>query len=96
MSKETGESGESSGEKSSQSCVEDGESSFHVMMSCVSARKEKPRMDHLTAFLQAQKQGFKYEDTEKLGDDTAEYLKAENQKRVEEMLQRAQEELQRR
>jgi hypothetical protein len=66
------------------------------MMSYVSAHKEKPQMDHLTAFLQAQKQGFEYDDTGKLDDDDADYLKAENQKRVKEMLQKAQEELQKR
>jgi hypothetical protein len=90
MNEETGVSGDSSGQKSSQSCVEDGETS------CVSARKEKPRMDHLSAFLLAQKQGFDCEDAEKLGDAATEHLKAENRKRVEEMLQRAQEELQKR
>lgn len=94
MSEGTGESRETSGEGSSQNSVEDGDASSHAV-GCVSTDKEKPQVDHLTAFLQAQKRGFECEDTEKLEDDV-ECLKAKNRKRVEEMLQKAQEDLQKR
>jgi hypothetical protein len=94
MSKEVGEPGEASGQGCSQSSVKDGDASPHAM-GCISTHKEKPQLDHLTAFLQAQKQGFECEDAKKPEDDV-EYLKAKNQKRVEELLQKAQEELQKR
>jgi hypothetical protein len=94
MSKEIGESRETSGRGCSQSSVEDGDVSPHAV-GCISTHKEKPQVDHLTAFLQAQKLAFECEDAEKPGNDV-EYLKAKNQKRVEELLQKAQEELQKR
>jgi hypothetical protein len=68
--------------------------SLHVV-GCVSTHKEKPEDIHLTAFLQAQKQSFEDEDAEVLEDDT-QGLRAENQRRVEEMLQKAKEDLQKR
>jgi hypothetical protein len=94
MSKEIGESRETSGEGSSQRGEEDGDASQHVV-GCVCTDKEKPQVDHLTAFLQAQKRGFECEATDKAEDDV-EYLKAENQKRVDKLLQKAQQELQKR
>jgi hypothetical protein len=95
MSKESGELKGITGKGSSQSRVEDGDTSCHVGMSCVSTNKEKRQMDHLTDFLKAQKEGFENEDTDK-PDDDAEYMKAENLKRVNEILQKAQDELQKR
>jgi hypothetical protein len=94
MSKRIGESRETSGQGSSHSSIEDSDASLHVV-GRVFVHKEEPKIDRLTAFLQAQKQGFECEDTDKPEDDT-EDLKAKNQKRVDEMLQKAQEELRKR
>jgi hypothetical protein len=94
MSKEIEESRETSGEGSSQRSVEDGDASLCVV-GCVSTDTEKPQVDHLKDFFQRQKQGFECEDNVK-PEDEVEYLKAQNQKRVENLLQKRQEELQKR
>jgi len=65
------------------------EDSLHVV-GCVSTYKKKEIVSGLTAYLQSQKQYF--EEDEHPYDET-QYLKAEIQKRTEEMLQKAKEDL---
>jgi hypothetical protein len=91
MSKESGVSKQNSGGKSSYISIKDSNASLHVV-GCVPTRKEKPEDSRLTAFLQAQKQKFEDEDSEELEDET-QVLRAKNLERVEEMLQKAKEDL---
>jgi muramoyltetrapeptide carboxypeptidase LdcA involved in peptidoglycan recycling len=68
------------------------DNSLHVV-GCVSSYKKKERVSGLTAYLESQRQYF--EEVEQPHDET-QYLKAENQKRTEELLQKAKEELHKR
>jgi sensor histidine kinase regulating citrate/malate metabolism len=80
---------ENSGQASTRSNVKSSNDSLHVV-GCVSTYKKKEEVGHLTAYLESQRQYF--EEVEEPQDET-QYLRAENQKRTEEMLQKAKEEL---
>jgi muramoyltetrapeptide carboxypeptidase LdcA involved in peptidoglycan recycling len=79
---------ENSGQGSRHSSIMNSDDSLHVV-GCVSSYKKKERVSSLTTYLESQKQYF--EEVEQSHDET-QYLKAENQKRTEEMLQKAKEE----
>jgi hypothetical protein len=57
---------------------------------CVSTYKKKKIVSGLTALMESQKQYF---EANKQPYDETQYLKAENQRRTEEMLQKAKEDL---
>jgi hypothetical protein len=63
--------------------------SLHVV-GCVSTYKKKEIVSSLTAYMESQRQYL--EECEQPYDET-QYLKAENQRRTEEMLQKAKEDL---
>lgn len=89
MSKKSGVPRQNSRGKSS---IQDSIASPLHVVGCVPTCKGKPEDSRLTAFLQAQKQNFEDEDSEEMEDETR-VLRAKNQKRVEEMLQKAKEDL---
>lgn len=94
MSKKIGVSRQNNAGESNDVSINDNNASLHVI-GCVRTHKEKPEDSRLTAFLQAQKQKFEEEDSKELESET-QVLRAENQKRVEEMLQKAKEDLHKR
>jgi outer membrane murein-binding lipoprotein Lpp len=89
MSRKIGVLTENSGQGSRHSSVMNSDDSLHVA-GCVSTDKKKEIASGLTAYMESQRQYF--EAYEQLYDET-QYLKAENHRRTEEMLQRAKEDL---
>jgi hypothetical protein len=89
MSKKTGVLSESRGQGSRQSSVKSSDDILRVV-GCVSTYKKKEKASYLTAYLESQRQYF--EEAEQPQDET-QYLKTQTQKRTEEMLQKAKEEL---
>lgn len=89
MSRKTGVLTENSGQGSRHSSVMNSDDSLHVV-GCVSTYKKKEIVSSLTAYMESQRQYL--EECEQPYDET-QYLKAENQRRTEEMLQKAKEDL---
>lgn len=89
MSRKIGVPTENSGQGSRHSSVMNRDDSLNVV-GCVSPYKKEEIVSSLTAYWESQKQYFK--GNEQPYDETR-YLRAENQKRTEEMLQKAKEEL---
>jgi hypothetical protein len=89
MSRKPGVLTDNSGQGSEHSSVMNCDDSLHVV-GCVSTYKKKEIGSGLTAFFKSQEKFF--EEDEQQYDET-QYLKAKNQKRTEEMLRKAKEEL---
>jgi hypothetical protein len=89
MSRKVGVLTENSGQESRHSSVMNSDDSLHIV-GCVSTYEKKERVSSLTDYLKSQRQYF--EEAEHPHNET-QYLKAENKKRTEEMLQKAKEEL---